>query len=91
MEDAFASAHADLRLMQRTGDLDISMSELWDGAIPCDIKGHGYDEARVSPSHDVVMLMVEGRVVALLDKTHDVSIDYTDLQGYLDNATENFK
>jgi len=91
MDDSLSTHHADLRLMERTGDMDVSMSELWQGGIPCNVEGHGYDEARVSPSHDVVMLMQGGRVVTILDNTHDVSIDYTEIQDYLDDATENFK
>jgi len=86
MRDSIATEHSELRLLKRTGDIDITMTELWEQSIPCEIKGHGYQEARVSPEYDVVLLMEGGRVVTVLGRTDDITIDYADMQRYLDRV-----
>jgi len=95
MNDSIGTSHAELRLMQRTGDLDTTLSEAWDEGIPCEVEGHGYEEARVNPSHDVALLMQNGKIITVLDDTSQVSIDWQYLQEYLskgstESLTESF-
>jgi len=86
MDDKFATLHADLRLLQRAREFDKSMTELWDSGVECEVAYHGYDEARVIPSHDVVMLVEDGKVITILDDLHNVTIDGQDFQDYLGEA-----
>lgn len=84
--DELATLHGDLRLMQRAQELDKSMTEVWDEAIDCEVKYHGYDEARVSPEYDIVLLKEDGRIVTCLPETHNVTIEGQDFEQYLDDA-----
>lgn len=87
MEDYLGTMHADMRLLQRVGDIDLTMTELWRESVPCSVKGHGYDEARVSAEHDVVLLMEGGQVVTVLPNTMDVTqVKGENLEEYLDSA-----
>ena len=88
MKDELATNHSSLRLMQRAQEFDKSMTEVWDEAIECEVKYHGYDEARVSPEHDVVLLKENGRIVTLIPETYNVTIDGDDFEDYLDNSLE---
>jgi hypothetical protein len=83
MRDEIASQHADLRLMQRAQTLDESVTEVWESAIECEVAYHGYDEARVSPEHDIVLLKEDGQIVTCLNETHNVTIDGDSLESYL--------
>lgn len=86
MRDELATEHGDLRLMQRADELDKSMTEVWRSAIPCEVKYYGYDEARVSPEHDIVLLMEDRKIITCLDNTHNVTIEGNNLEAYLDSA-----
>jgi hypothetical protein len=86
MRDELSTLHGDLRLMQRVRSLDISMTELWEQSIPCDVKYHGYDKARVSPEHDIVLLKENGQIVTLIPETYNVTIDGNDFDEYLDES-----
>jgi hypothetical protein len=88
MRDELSTLHGDLRLMQRAHSLDISMTELWEQSIPCEVKHHGYDEARVSPEHDLVLLKEDGRIVTLIPETYNVTIDGNEFDEYLNDALE---
>lgn len=72
--------------MQRTRDLDKTMTELWDESIPCEVKYHGYDEARVSPEYGLTILKEGDRIVTVLPETHNVSIEGQDFEAYMDSA-----
>jgi hypothetical protein len=84
MRDEFATRHGDLRLMQRARELDKSMTELWDESIECEVKYHGYDEARVHPEEELVLIKENGKVVTCLPETHNVTIEGNDFEQYLD-------
>lgn len=86
MRDRFGSRHGELRLMQRTSDIDVPMTEVWEEAVPCEVKYHSYDEARVSPEYDIVLLKQDGRIVTCLNATYNVTVDGEDFQSYLDGA-----
>lgn len=86
MDDALGTAHGDLRLLQRAGTLDKSLTELWDESIPCEVKYHGYDEARVSAEYGVVLLKEDGRIVTCLNETHNVTIPDEQMEAYLDDG-----
>lgn len=88
MRDELSTLHGDLRLMQRAQEFDKSMTELWDESIPCEVKYHGYDEARVSPEHDLVLLKENEQIVTLLPETYNVSIDGEDFEAFMDSALE---
>jgi hypothetical protein len=83
MKDEFATEHAEFRLMQRAREFDKSMTELWDEGVECEVKFHSYDEARVLPSREVVMLVEDGNVVTILNDLHNVTIKGEQLQDYL--------
>jgi hypothetical protein len=88
MKDALATGHGSLRLMQRARDLDKTMTELWDESIECEVKYHGYDEARVSPEYDLVLLKESGQIVTVIPETYNVTIDGDDFEKYMDSALE---
>lgn len=88
MRDELGTLHGDLRLLQRTRNLDSTMTELWEQSIPCEVRYHGYDEARVSPEHDLVLLKEDGRIVTVLPETFNVTIEGKQFQEYLDDALE---
>lgn len=69
--------------MQRTGEPDISLSQVWAESIPCEVENHGYEEARVNPEYDVALLMQNGTIITVLNDTSEVSIDWQYLQEYL--------
>jgi hypothetical protein len=86
MRDDIGTRHGDLRLLQRANELGVSMTEVWENAVPCEVAHHGYDKARVSAEYDIVLLMENGRIVTCLDNTHHVSVEGEDLESYLDTA-----
>lgn len=86
MRDELATGHGDLRLMQRAQDLDKTMTELWDESIECEVKYHGYDEARVSPEYNLVLLKEDGRIVTLIPETYNVTIEGDDFEDFLGDA-----
>ena len=88
MRDELSTYHGDLRLMQRAREFDKTMTEVWEEAVPCEVKYHGYDEARVSPEYDVVLLKENDQIVTLLSDTHNVTIKGRDFETYLDEALE---
>lgn len=89
MDDKFATAHADYRLMERAREFDKSMTELWDEGVECEVKYKHYDSARVIPTHDIVMLVKDGMVVTILDDLHNVTVTGDNLQDYLGGALDN--
>jgi hypothetical protein len=88
MQDKLSTLHGELRLMQRARNLDITMTELWEQSVPCEVKYHGYDEARVSPEYDLVLLKEGGRIVTVLPETYNVTVEGKQFQEYLDDALE---
>ena len=74
--------------MERTQQLEESMTEVWQESIPCEVKYHGYDEARVSPKYDLVLLKENGRIITAIPETYNVTIDGTDFEEYMDSAIE---
>lgn len=88
MNDKFATRHGDLRLMQRARELDKTMTELWDESIECEVKYHGYDEARVSPEYDLVLLKEDGQIVTLIPETHNVTVEGDNFEQFMDSALE---
>ncbi len=88
MRDELSTHHSNLRLMQRAQELDKSMTELWDESIECEVKYHGYDEARVSPEYDLVLLKEGGKIVTLLPETYNVTVEGDDFEQYMDSALE---
>jgi uncharacterized protein (UPF0248 family) len=83
MDDKIGTLHADLRLMQRAREFDKSLTELWDEGVECEVAYHGYDEARVIPSHEIVMLVEGGQVITILDDLHNVTVEGQNFQDYL--------
>lgn len=88
IRDEFATEHSNLRLMQRAREFDKSMTELWEDGIDCEVSHHGYDEARVIPSHNIVMLVEDGKVITILDDLHNVTVEGENFQDYLGEALE---
>lgn len=88
MKDELATEHASFRLMQRAREFDKSMTEIWGESIECEVKYHGYDEARVSPEHDLVLLKEGDRIVTLIPETYNVTIDGDNFEQYMDSALE---
>jgi hypothetical protein len=86
MRDEKGSLHADLRLMERAREFDKSMTELWDEGVECEAKYKSYDEARVVPSHEIVLLVKDGTVITILDNLHNVTVEGEDFQQYLSSA-----
>lgn len=86
MDDQFGTLHADLRLMQRAREFDKSLTELWDEGVECEVKYKHYDEARVVPSHNIVMLVEDNKVVTILDDLHNVTVEGEDFQEFLGGA-----
>jgi len=87
MMDERVSDHAHLRFLQRTGEREKPLSDVWESSVPCDVKHHGYDEARVSPEYDVVMLQADGRIVTVLySGPLDVSVGPDHLEEYLESS-----
>lgn len=74
--------------MQRMREFDKTMTELWEEGIDCEVKYHGYDEARVLPEYDVVMLKQDGKIITVLQDTYNVSVEGQDLEQYLGSALE---
>lgn len=88
MKDERVSAHSDLRSMQRVG-FDVNLSDLWEDSIPCEVKHHGYDEARVSPEEGVVLLMSNDTIVTVLYVgSLEVEVSPDHLQEYLERSIE---
>ena len=81
-----ASEHAKFRLMQRANELDKSVLDVWQESIPCEVSNHGYDEARVSPEYDLVLLKEDGRIVTLIPETYNVTIEGDDFEDFLGDA-----
>lgn len=88
MDDEIATRHADLRLMQRAREFDKSMTELWESGVDCEVKYKGYDSARVVPSHDIVMLKQDGKIVTILEADHNVTVEGEKFQDYLGGALD---
>jgi hypothetical protein len=88
MRDKIGTHHADLRLLQRTREFNDSLTELWQEGIACEVKYQTYDEARVVPSENVVLLMEDERLITVLDNTHNVTIDGENFQDYLGDALD---
>lgn len=87
MDDMISTRHSDLRMMQRSGNVDRSMTEVWDDSIPCLVEGHGCDEARVSPELGIVLLMEDGVIVTVLYADPEkLTIDKAYLEEYLDRS-----
>lgn len=88
IDDKFSTEHSELRLMERAREFDKSLTELWDEGVECEVAYHGYDEARVIPSHDIVMLVENGKVITILDNLHNVTVDGENFQEYLGGALD---
>jgi len=88
MDDEFATLHADFRLMQRAREFDKTLTELWEDGIECEVSYHGYDEARVVPSHGIVMLVENNKVITILDDLHNVTVEGENFQDYLGGALD---
>jgi hypothetical protein len=88
MDDKFGTLHADLRLMQRAREFDKSLTELWMEGVECEVKYHGYDEARVVPSHNIVLLVEDDKVVTILDDLHNVTVEGENFQDFLGGALD---
>lgn len=89
MKDELASDHSGFRLMQRAGTIDRTMTELWDDGVPCDVKYHGYDAARVCPEYGVVLLMDDGTVTTVLNtEPLELTVEQDYLEEYLDRSIE---
>jgi len=88
MKDVFGTEHANLRLMQRAREFDKTLTELWEDGIECEVSYHGYDEARVIPSHDIVMLVENNQVITILDDLHNVTVEGENFQDYLGGALD---
>lgn len=86
MEDKFGTEHANLRLLQRAREFDKSLTELWDSGVECQVKYQSYDEARVVPSHGIVMLVENNKVITILDDLHNVTVEGQQFQEYLGGA-----
>lgn len=89
IDDEFATHHADFRLMERAREFDKSLTELWDEGIECEVKYKHYDEARVVPSHDIVLLVENGKVITILNDLHNVTVKGEDFQDYIGGALDN--
>jgi len=74
MRDKISTTHSDLRLIQRAREFDKPMTEVWEQAVPCEVKYHGYDEARVSAEYDIVLLKEDSKIVTCLNNTHNVTV-----------------
>lgn len=83
MKDELASGHAELRLMQRARQFDRTMTELWDEGVSCEVKYKSYDEARLVPSEQVVLLKKDNTVTTVIDDLHDVTVNGSNMQEYL--------
>jgi hypothetical protein len=88
LDDKFSTEHSELRLMQRAREFDKSLTELWESGVECEVKYKGYDEARVIPSHGVVMLVEDNQVITILDDLHNVTVEGENFQDYLGEALE---
>lgn len=84
MRDDLATEHSELRLMQRAREFDKSITEVWEESIPCELKYHGYDEARVHPEEELVFIKEGEKIVTCLPETHNVTIEGQDFEQYLD-------
>jgi len=80
--------HADLRLMERTGSIEPSLSEVWGESVPCEVKHRGYDQARVSPEYELVLLKSDGQIVTCIPETYNVTIKGRDFEEYLEGALD---
>ena len=88
MNDEIATDHAILRFWERARDTNQSMTEVWENAIPCELPGHSYDEARVSPEHGVVLIFEDGQIRTCLNTTEDVVIDEAHVEAYLGRSID---
>lgn len=87
MKDGFTTRHGDLRFMERTGEFDRSVRDVWNDGIPCEVKYHGYDEARVCPEHGVVLLAKNGRVITVLyTEPLEITVEPNYLEEYLERS-----
>lgn len=91
MDDKFGTLHADFRLLQRAREFDKSLTELWEQGVECEVKYHGYNEARVIPSHDIVMLVENRKVITILDDLHNVTLKGDEFQDYLEENLDERK
>jgi len=86
MRDKISTTHSDLRLIQRAREFDKPMTEVWEQAVPCEVKYHGYDEARVSAEYDIVLLKEDSKIVTCLNNTHNVTVAGQDFESFLNDA-----
>jgi len=86
MRDKISTTHSDLRLIQRAREFDKPMTEVWEQAVPCEVKYHGYDEARVSAEYDIVLLKEGSKIVTCLNNTHNVTVAGQDFESFLNDA-----
>lgn len=77
MKDNFASDHAALRRLQRGDcDNDRTLTEVWDEAVPCEVKYKSYDEARIDFIEDLILLRKDDEIVTVLNRGgEDVTIE----------------
>ena len=80
--------HADLRLIQRTGSIEPSLTEVWDNAVPCEVAYRAYDEARVSPQYELVLLKSDGQIVTCIPETYNVTIKGKNFEEYLESSLD---
>lgn len=72
MTDATASAHAELRRMQRgDSDNDRSLERMWDEGFRCKLDGRSYTEARYDMLENVVLISRGDTIVTVLDATNE--------------------
>lgn len=86
--DKISTEHASLRLMQRARELDVPMTEVWQESVPCEVKYHAYDEARVSVEYGIVLLKQNGKIITCLNGTHNVTVEGEDFESFLDDVVE---
>jgi len=86
MRDEIGTEHSELRLMQRAREFDKTLTEVWDESVACEVSHHGYDEARVTPEYDIVLLKEEGVIVTVIPETYNVTIEGDDFEEYMDDA-----
>ena len=88
LDDKLSTEHAELRLMERAQEVDKSVTEVWEESIPCEVKHRGYDEARVSPEHELVLIKEGGQIVTCIPETYNVTISGENFEEYLEGAMD---
>lgn len=88
IRDEIGTEHADLRLMQRARELDKTLTEVWEDGIQCEVSYHGYDEARVSPEYDLVLLKENDKIVTVIPGSYNVTVKGDNFEEYMDSALE---